>query len=164
MTPASIYDIDFNLLGKWLIPKRMRKLRTLAWLRILISPFITVYMDLLRFRSSTLYYLMITPQVCYLEILLNDRYDFTQRRIYITDGLEAPAVYLYQDVELEAVDLYTDPEGQPLYLFTDAEVQGDFLDDFIVMVPASLVFNEAEMRSLVLLRRLPGMRFSIQTF
>lgn len=160
----NIFSIDLNLLAAWLVPKRIRKTRTMAFLRLLVSSFIFIYQDFVRFRSATLYDLMITPQVCYLETMLNDRWDSTLRRIYITDGAEYPALYLYQDAELQEIDLYRDQESQPKYLFTDGEVDGSVLDDFIVMVPVTVLFSAATMRSLVLLKRLPGMKFKIQTF
>ena len=159
-----IYDIDLNLLSNWIVPKRLRKLRTMAFVRLIITPFIFLYQDFLRFRKATMYDLMITPQVCYLETMLNDRYDSTQRRIYITDGLEYPALYLYQDAELQQIDMYRDSENNPRYLYTDGEVDGSLLDDFIVMVPVDVVFVTATMRSMILRKRLPGMKFKIQTF
>jgi hypothetical protein len=137
----------------------MPKMR--AWLNIAVSPVVSLYMQFLQVRKNKLYELSITPQVCRLEALLNDRYDFIARGIYIDDAKEFPPVYLYQDAELKEIDLFTDAEGLPVYLFTDGE--GALLaDDFIIYVPAAVVFNAIEMRSLVKKFRLPGMKFKIQ--
>ena len=160
----NIFNIDLNILSNWIVPKRLRKLRTMAFVRLIVSPFVFIYQDFTRFRKATLYDLMITPQVCYLEAMLNDRFDYTLRRIYIADGIEYPPLYLYTDAELQQVDLYTDAENQPKYLFTDGEVDGSVLDDFIVEVPVTIPFNEPTMRSMVQRKRLPGMKFKIQTF
>lgn len=135
----------------------------LAWLNISVSPVISVYQQFVLFRKNKLYELSITPQVCRLETLLNDRYDFTLRRIYIDDAPEKGPVYFYREAELQPVHIYTEVENLPVYLFTESE-GAEYGDDFIVYVPVSLVFDTAEMRSLVKKFRLTGMKFKIQTF
>lgn len=163
MTDPVVYDIDFAKLVRWLLPRKIRNSRLIEWLYALTGPVVYLYQDFLRFRKQKLYELMITPQVCYLEALLNDRYDFTARGIYIVDAIEYPPLYLALDSELDPVYLATDAEADPVYLPTDGE-SGSLTDDFIIMVPASVVFNEQEMRSLVNVYKLAGMKFKIQIF
>lgn len=160
----NIFNIDLNRLANWIEPKRLRKLRTMAFIRLLVSPFVFIYQDFVRYRKATLYDLKITPQVCYLEMMLNDRFDSTLRRIYIADGEESPAIYLYTDAELQPIYLYKDAEALPKFLFTDGEVDGSAFENFVVMVPISVTLNEATMRGMILRKRLPGMKFKIQTF
>ncbi len=160
---VNIYDIDFKKIVKWWTPAPLRRTFWLTLLGVMIQPIVKLYHAFLLFMKAVLYDLMITPQVCYLESMLNERYDFALRRIYITDAIEFPPLYLYQDDEIHPIDLYTEAEAQPVYLYTDGE-GGDYGDDFIIMVPASLVFDTIEMTSLVMRKRLPGMRFKIQTF
>jgi hypothetical protein len=95
--------------------------------------------------------------------MLNDRYDYVLRRIYIADTEEFPPLYLYRRDEDKPVWLYRRSEALPVYLFTRAE-GALYADDFIVMVPKDISFNQQEMRSLVFRKRLPGMKFKIQTF
>lgn len=159
----NIYNIDFNKITRWNIPPVLRASKLLAFMKILALPFVFVYQDFLNFRKAKLYDLMITPQVCYLESMLNERYDYAQRRIYISDGLEFPPLYLYKDEEIHPVNLYTDAENSPVYLYTDGE-GGDYTNDFIVMVPKDVSFSIIEMRSVLMRKRLAGMRFKIQTF
>lgn len=154
---GSIYDIDFGKVVRWNLRRKKRKPRILALLNAMAKPVILLYQDFLKYRKAKLYQLMITPQKCYLERLLNDRYDFTQRRIYIDDGLDKPPIYIYQNAELK-----------PLYLgskiiYTRGE-SGDLKDDFIVFVPLDLVFENAEMTSLVKVYKLAGTKFKIQRF
>lgn len=158
------YNIDFNKLVLDKLPSILRQQKIIAYLKIAASPFVFVYQIFLNYRKAKLYDLMITPQVCYLEIMLNDKYDFTQRRIYIEDGVEQPALYLYQDAEDKDIYLFTDAENDPKLLYTDGEIEGISSDDFIIKVPVDIIFNQLEMRSAVQRKRLPGMRFKIQTF
>lgn len=147
----------------WLLPEQLRLPKLKAWLNIAISPVIYLYQLFLQYRKNKLYEISITPQICRMQCLLNDRYDLILRRIYIDDAKEFPPVYLYRDAETKPVYLYRDAEDLPVYLFTDSE--GAIIgDDFIVFVPVSIVFDVLEMRSLVKKFKLPGMRFKIQTF
>jgi len=159
----NIYDIDFKKLGYSYIPHYLKKSKAVAFVNIIIKPFLSAYQDFLRYRTATLYDLMITPQVCYIELMLNDRYDFTQRRIYIVDAQTFPPVYVYQDIERKDIDLFTDAENKPIYLYTDGEA-ALIGDDFVVMVPFGVQFDVTEMRSLIMRKRLPGLTFSIQKF
>lgn len=160
---AIVYDINFKKIIKWWTPLQICKTIWRTYLGVLVTPIAQLYQMFLLYREAILYDLMITSQVCYLEMMLRDRYDFTLRRIYITDALERPPLYLYQEAEDHPVYLYKESEGQPVYMYTDGE-GGDYADDFIIMVPIDIVFDPVEMISLVMGKRLPGMRFTIQTF
>jgi len=158
----NIFDIDHGKLRQWMVPGRIRKSRILAFLQVLQSTVSFLYQDLLRFRKQKLYELKITPQVCYLERLLNDRFDFTQRRIRIVDSIDKPPYYIYQRAELKPKYIHTRAEGKPAYIYTRGE-SSLLQDDFVVLVPTGLMFEEAEMRSLVKVYKLAGKRFKIQS-
>lgn len=154
---GSIYDIDFSKVVRWNLRRKKRKPRILALLNSMAKPVVLLYQDFLKYRKAKLYQLMITPQKCWLERLLNDRYDFTQRRIYIDDGVDHPPTYIYQDAELKPLYLGTK------IIYTGGE-SGDLKDDFIVFVPMDLIFEEQEMMSLVKAYKLAGTKFKIQRF
>ena len=163
MIPAVIYQIDFaRLLLMWM-PADLQLKSWMCWLKSLLYPLNNIYQDFLKFRKTKLYELSITPQVCYLQGMLNDRYDYTLRRIYITDAEEFLPLYLAMDAEADPLWLATDAETDPIWLPTDGETLL-FADDFIIMVPVSLVFNNDEMKSLTSKYCLAGMKFKIQTF
>jgi hypothetical protein len=96
-----VYYIDFDKLVNWLVPAYIRKQIITNWLIVLVGPVVTVYQNFIRFRNQKLYDLSITPQVCFLQKLLNDRYDFTLRRIIIVDGIDKPPTYIFLDAELK---------------------------------------------------------------
>jgi hypothetical protein len=158
-----VYDIDYKRLVRWKTPERKRLAVLLTWLYALVQPVISAHQSFLLFRKSRIYQLTITPQICYLERLLNDRFDNDDRRIYIEDTDWFDPWYVYQEDELKPRYMYTEAEDQPVYTYTDAEA-GETPDDFIVFVPASLVFDNTEMRALLNINKLPGTHYNIQTF
>lgn len=157
------FNIDFFKLIIWLIPKRLRKTNVTIIFQACIFPLLYVHDRLIKYRDAKLYELKITSQVCYLERLLNDRYDYTQRRIYITDAAWHLPLFLYQEDELKPVFLFKETETKPVPLFTEGE-SGAVLNDFVVMVPASVSYSEIEMRSLIDRFKLFGTKYTIQTF
>lgn len=158
-----IYDIDYRKLTRWLTPHVLRKARMMAWLNALVNPVVGVYRLFVRYRDAKLYQLAITPQVCYMEKMLNDRFDNTDRRIYIEDGQRFDPVYLFLEAENKPLYLYREVEAQPVYIYTPGETSENG-NDFIVFVPAGLVYNATEMRALINQYKLAGKRYAIQTF
>ncbi len=78
----NIFIIAYNTLVEWLVPRILRNTRLVAFAKLLSTPFVYIYQDLLRYRTARLYELKISPQKCHLQRLLNDRYDFVSRRIF----------------------------------------------------------------------------------
>ncbi len=152
---ATPYDIDFKKLTLWNVPNVLRKPRMLAWLWGCVYPFVTIHIDFLRFRKQKLYELSITPQVCFLEKLLNDRFDATQRRIVIVDAEDRPPLYLYINAENRPLFLGSRP------LYTNGEA-GTITDDFIVKVPAVVSFDNNELNGLLKRFKLAGTKHAIQ--
>ena len=93
-------------------------------------------------------------------MMLNDRYDFTQRRIVISDSEWHLPWYLYQDDEEKPEYLFTEGENQPVILYTDNEA-GEVKDDFVVLVPSDISFNMDEMSSLIDADKLFGTHYKI---
>lgn len=89
------------------IPRWWRRVRMMAWLRVLIWPVMQLHAAFKAYRLSTLYDMRITGQVIYLERALNDRFDNVARRIYIETQADLTQDYIYRKVE----------ERPPLYLY-----------------------------------------------
>lgn len=160
----NIYDINYQKLIKWLTPVPLRGVKFLSLMGVMVFPLVSLYQAFLLYRKAKIYQLMITPQKCYLERLLNDRYDFTNRRIYIDDGVDKPPTFIYQNAELKPLYIYNRSEGQPQkYIYTGGE-SGDLKDDFTVFVPLAISFESAEMISLIKGFKLAGTKFKIQKF
>ena len=155
------YDINFNKLAVWLVSKGLRKTKLLVLATVLLHPLIALRNSVMTFRKAKLYELSITPQVCYLEKMLNDKYDSSLRRIVIDDAEWHLPWFIYQEAENKPQYLYTEAENNPVALYTDGE-SGIALNDFVVLVPLAVSFAEAEMRSLVDKYKLFGTKYSIQ--
>ncbi|SFO33300.1 hypothetical protein SAMN05428949_4983 [Chitinophaga sp. YR627] len=158
---SKLFEVDLPKLVRLLVPPRMRKMKHVAWLQALTNPVNYLYQQFRRNRDANLYRLYITPQVVYMEKLLNDRYDISGRRIRIKDALVYDAEYLYQEQELKPVYIYREEENKPVYLFTDDEIGSDSVD-FFVLVPSDLTFNDNEMAALIDNYKLAGKRYKIQ--
>jgi hypothetical protein len=167
VTNTNRYNIDYNKLILARIPVELRSPEVIAWVTLLCMPFAYLYTVLISFRQAKLYQLSITPQVCYLEKMLNDRYDFLLRRIYIIDGALFDPTYEFLKVENKPNFIYTKAEisaGQPAsYDYLKGEI-GAFTFDFIVKVPTSLTFNQDEMKGLINTYKLASKIYTIQTF
>lgn len=152
----NIFNIDFKRWVYWLMPSFMRKPTFYAMLLALISPIEALYNKFIVNRATNLYKLNHNSQVFSMQNVLNDRFDNTLRRIYITDGLTRDRLYLY-----------TRPENKPLYLQVYLYNSSDYADtgiDFIVWVPGGVNLNDTdktEMAALIKFYKLAGKRFII---
>ena len=146
---SSIYDIDYTASGlpNTLLPVRRRQPMIVAFLVGLVSPVAYVQGLLQAFRTQTLYVLSHGPQVCHIQGALNDVFDNTERRIYISDGINHIPNYLYQQDELKPVYLAQQSEvGSTDYVSPDYLYQLSETDaggaNFVVNVP-TVVAGEA---------------------
>lgn len=157
----NVYNINYARLVKWWTPFFLRYPVLLTILGVMVTPVALLHQSFLRFKTAKLYQLKITPQVCYLETMLNDSFDAVLRGIYITDAIWYLPTYIFQEAEDKPVYVYTEAEAQPIYIYTESEA-GQFRDDFIVNVPAGVVFNMDEMRGKLDAYKLAGTRYKIQ--
>lgn len=155
-----IFETDYMKLVWLIVPPRLRKIKQITWLQGLCSPVNLLYQLFRKNRTANLYRLKITPQVCYLERLLNDRYDIADRRITIVDSVTFDPVYIYLQQENKPQYIYTKAEDQPVYIYTYAETSIDPVD-FVVQVPNDVSFMEAEMRGVLDAYKLAGKTYSI---
>jgi hypothetical protein len=159
-----VYRIDWNRLMLWWLPNKLKRPLLHNFIISLILPLQQIHVALNKYREKTNYRLLITPQVCHLQRMLNDRFDFTDRRIYIVDMADASPVYIFRANELKPKWIFYGFENRtPLWLYTNQETQ-TITDDFVVMVPVSVIFDVNEMSALLNVYKLAGTKFKIQTF
>lgn len=129
-----IYNIDYSKLTTWLVPTFLRKQKTLAFVRVLIEPVIKLYNDLIAFRNDVVYKINHNGQVVYLQKVLNDRFDPSERRIYITDGNINEPTYIYTYLENKPIFL-----GKR-HIYSREELK--FRDvDFVVVFPSNFLLK-----------------------
>jgi hypothetical protein len=156
------YDIDFAELQRQNMPVEHRNPKHTAWLKSLCAPGVWLYGLFLEARDAFLYEIGHNGQVCRLRKMLNDKFDSTERRIYIADSEPVSPVYLFRDAELKPVYIYTEGEDSPVYLRRDEELNAG--GSFIVFVPEDLVYDEIRMRNRIDNFKLAGKGYTIQTF
>ncbi|MDV6170243.1 hypothetical protein R1T16_17535 [Flavobacterium sp. DG1-102-2] len=117
-----------------------RSREMIAYIRALLNPLDTLYYAWYLFRTENIYKLEHTGQVCYLRKSLNDKFDPSQRRIYIGNGLLYDTLYIHTEAEAQRQDLHTEAEDGTLWLRTEAETADTGLD-FIVYVPQEVYSN-----------------------
>lgn len=161
------YELDTYKLSKLLTPTFLRSAKMLAWLRSITAPFDSgnqaIVYQFQQNRESNLYKLRHNGQVCYLRAALNDRFDPSERRIYIDDGNSYKRVYLYTRAEDKPKHLYTRGEKKPMYLYERTDYS-DTGVDFIVFVPSDLTYNDYEMKALIDFYKLASKRYKIVKF
>jgi hypothetical protein len=145
-----IYDIGYKKLVTQLVPQVLRKPKLISLLYALADPVVYVYNLFLINRRNNLYKLMITPQVCYVEMALNDKYDSTGRRIQIIRPKSYDPIFLYKKIENKTQYLYRKSEtGKPKTWLIQKQEAAAFQYDFIVKVPATIAFNINEMMAVI---------------
>lgn len=163
MQSYNVYTINWDNLVAWMIPKPLRKPVVVIMVKALLYPLIAVHNSFLFYRNAKIYQLTISPQVCYLTRLLNDRYDLTQRRIYIQDAVWHLPIFIYKNAENKRTLVYRNTENLPKFLFINGEA-GAALNDFVVYVPYAISFDASEMKSLIDGYKLFGTKYTIQLF
>ncbi len=159
----NVFNIQFNKLSKWLIPTFLRSDVLMSIVSAVYAPIVALHNLFLQYRKSKFYEIAMNYQTCYLESFLNDRFDFTGRRIYIDDAPVGASTFLYMQVEERPVVIAMRSEIAPQYMYTRGESGGDILYDFIVYVPVSVQYDEVEIRAM-LATKICGKRYKVQTF
>lgn len=157
---SKIFNIDYGKLVRLLLPIKLRQPKMIAWLKALTWPVQQLYSEFKRNRSANLYRLKITPQVVYLERLLNDRYDVAERRIKVIDSVYHDPTYIYTKAENKPKYLRRKSEAVFMYLFRKSETALDPAD-FTIEIPAEIEFQEPELRGIIDGYKLAGKTYSI---
>lgn len=145
-----------------LLPVRLRQSKIIAWLVVLTWPVQQLYTLFKTNRSANLYRLTITPQVVYLERLLNDRYDTAERRITITDAVYHDPIYIYTKAESKPKYLRKKSEAVYMWMWQKMETALDPAD-FTISIPSNIQYQAPELRGIVDAYKLAGKTYSIAT-
>lgn len=154
-----MYKINYTRLVDWLVPSILRRNVQLSLAYAFINPVRKLYVDFTKYKTDSEYRLHHNSQVCYLEKVLNDRFDPDAKQITIVDGWRFNQLYIYKETEgsHKAVNLGTK------YIRSS----GDFADsgvDFIVKLPSGMTLKESEqyeMKTLLNAYKLAGKRYKI---
>lgn len=158
-----LFNIDFDVLEKLLIRRKLRLPKRMAGITALLSPVKYVWNKFVAFYNGILYDMAHTTQTVFLQAVLNDKYDNILRRIVINDGPDKDAMIVYRDIESKPGPfIYLNAENHPKYIYNNAET-ADLGPDFIIEIPVAVTYNQEELIALVNKFKLPGKVFIIQT-
>lgn len=151
------FNIKWNNFGGEMLPIKWRDIATIEFVKVLLKPINQVYYSWYNWRNDNLYKMQHTGQICSLRGALNDRFDQTERRIYITDGNRFNREYLYITAE-----------ERPRYMGTMyLHKNDDFADtgvDFIVWVPSQIIdLQYYELKALIEFYKQGGKRYKIES-
>jgi len=155
-----MFGVDFNTVVVWLVPKVLRTGFNVNWLKALVSPIVTVYNRFTTYRTNNLYKLGHNGQVCYLEGALNDSFDPSLRRIFISDAGGDVISLIHRDSDVNALVLHDDSPGTFIMHNDSAYFGGSY--DFIVNIP--YLFSQADLyrlHALVNYYKLAGKRYDV---
>jgi hypothetical protein len=159
-----MFNFDYIKALIMLVPVKLRKPKTLAWITVLSSLIVSLKEQTVLFRSNTLYNLNHNSQVASIEHLLNDIFNSGNPGIFITDPFFKPQTYLYNKREARpALYLKNASEASdPNYLHNRSTFYPSV--NFIVWVPDFVVFDESRMRGLINNVKLAGKNYEIRVF
>jgi hypothetical protein len=148
---ANIFDITWSTVTSNLTPWFWRETvdnnetKLLTYLRSMIKPIQDISDNLLTLQTETVDFLQYTGQHKVLEEYLNDLYDPTLRRIFITENDIAPLdpidIYISGETTSTPLEIYLSGETPlvPVVIYQSNEVLID--NNFTVNVPASISFD-----------------------
>lgn len=159
----SSFNVDFKKLGMLLLPTFLRRPIIASLVCSAVTPVGYLHTRLMRLREDTDYRLRHNGQVCHLRGVLNDLFDYDERRIIIEDVAEEDGgVTLYMHEEQRAMILSRQETGKVVVL-TQRRFAGANRYDFAVVIPDALkgTIDEARLRAVVGMYKLASKRFII---
>lgn len=147
---------NFYRIAVSLLPVKLRRERMIAFCKLLVTPLYTVQRLFLEYREDILYKINHNGQVCYLQAVLNDTFDMTQRRIRVTDQERYDFLILYRRAEMKDVRL-----GQ-VKIYARNTAMADQLD-FVIKLPVALKEKKLEnrLKAVVNYYKLAGKQYTI---
>jgi hypothetical protein len=133
----NVYNINWRTFIVLNLPAFLRKTKTIKFLEVIFKPIMWLHLAFLEFRTQALYKVNHNSQICYLQAVLNDSFDSTQRRIIIRNAILREPLWFYEPEENRPVLFYEESDNKPVYFREEIEFVGDGAD-FLVLVPIDL--------------------------
>jgi len=153
------YTINYSLLVLLLTPTMLRNPIQRALLSSLVNPLDSLNEDFSAYAQSL--DTQIKAQICYMQALLNDEFDFFNRRILVrTIALETDNYLLWKETFDKPMMLSNE---QPVLLNRDGQL-GSNTVDFEVVLPllwTMSVAEETRMRQIINANKLASKKYTI---
>lgn len=143
-----IYRINWNRFVILNTPNELRKVKYVKYLISFFEAIKKLYSLFRLFRIQQLYEAEINGQTIQLERVLNDVYDPTERRIYITDGgVYTPPIF-YDFDKNRPVIFAAEGATNPIF-YSDINIEDAVAFNFFVHVPEDIFFQKDRMKATV---------------
>ena len=131
------FNINYYTLAIQLMPVKWRKPIHIAFVKVLVSPFVFLLQNFQKTRLENIYKLEHDSRVGKIEKVLNDKFDKIERRITIQDGERKNQTYSYFLEENK-------PQLQTPFITYFPEEVADFSADFEVCIPLIIGLIESD--------------------
>jgi hypothetical protein len=138
------------------IPFLHRQPRLVAWLKVFVSYLAKIQEDLFQFWDRTRTEALMTPQIAYLEHILNNRYGRTD--IFIGDGYDL-GPWIFKSSETADPEFFLDQANSYVWNNNDG-----IIIDFVVNIPEVILSETSYIAAVVNKFKLAGKTFVIQIF
>lgn len=139
----NIYNISYSRVALLLVPFIIRKKTLIAFLAAFMRPLENLNEDFAAFRNSV--DTSVKSQICYMRGMLNDQFDYFERRIRIrTASLDKSYYLLWQDQYNKPIMVYNEnsPDIYKPYLLSKDGQIGTNNPDFEVILPPGYILSE----------------------
>src|SRR5690554_3494937 len=121
----SIYNINWFRLVKMLILPVVNKPTLSAFINSSLAPIRTNYDAFLSFKEDAEYRVQHNGQICYLQKMLNDKFDHSLRRIRVQNVQPKERLWLYYEQEDKPVFFYNE-EDYPVFFYNPEDYYNEF--------------------------------------
>jgi hypothetical protein len=135
------FKINYYTLAIQLMPTNWRKPIHIAFVKVLVSPFVLILRQLTKFRTESIYKLQHDGRIGKVEKVLNDKFDVVLRRILIIEGQRKNQTYSYFRTENK------EPLETPFITYSIDELS-EFSADFEICIPTAVGLIPSDLQRL----------------
>ena len=156
------YNTNYSYLATLLLPVRLRAVLITALLRAMVHPLDRINDSFVKYRDNLI--TSSSSQVCYLQAMLNDEFDYLERRIKIrTTAIDLMSLITH-DIKTDRRILVPSADNKNRVLLNARYQIGSSLKDFEIVFPAGYTLSESEQTKLKLIvnrHKLASKKYSI---
>lgn len=108
---SNIYTVDYERLITLMQPTFLRKSKMQAYLNSVLKPVKTLYNAFMIYKDDAIYRVSHNGSITLLQKVMNDKFDNTERRIFIKNVQRKDSLRLYTLATGKQVGVYTPPKN-----------------------------------------------------
>lgn len=156
------YNTNYSYLATLLLPVRLRAVLTTALIRAMVLPLDKINDSFVKYRDGLI--TSSSSQVCYFQALINDEFDYLERRIKIRTAAIDLMSLITHDINTDRRILVPSAESDNRTLLNARYQIGSSLKDFEIVFPKGYALSKAEQTKLKLIvnrHKLASKKYSI---